>query len=443
MMLALLAHLALASETDELAGVLRDTAARATPAVIRLDVDKSLTYCAELDELAARYDLVWQTDPELDSRATGSGFIVDPSGVVLTNHHVVSAATHIEAVLHDQRRVSATVLGVDPRTDLAVIKLDGDGPWPSLELRTEPVAVGDIVLAIGNPFDFQSTVSLGIVSAIGRRGLSDGEHHPTREIQDYIQTDAAVNPGSSGGPLLDLDGRVMGINTAIFAPQVEQNAGISFAIPATMAARAWSELARTGRVPRPWVGLVVQSAEVASDGRGGAEITRVHANSPAERAGLHRGDTILAVDGEATPSEHELIALLQTRVPNQAVSLHLRRGAIDERDVVLTPTESREPGPARHETSESAIAYGGLTIVEVDDELRAYFGLGTRPGLVVLAVEPGSASARMGWIAGDMITNASGKEVLHLADLALAKRAPVVLEGWRQQLPLRAIVPAE
>ena len=237
------------STARRLSAAVADVAAKGRAAVVHVQVEKGPAMAPALIELLRENGVNGPAGAQVMREATGSGFIVSRDGRVWTNHHVVEGALSIHVVLDDQRRFAATMVGSDPRTDLAVLQIDGKGPFDTVPIGdSSAVRVGDLVLAVGNPFDFQSSVSLGVVSATGRRGLSD------REIQDYIQTDAAVNPGNSGGPLLDLDGRVIGINTAIYSPGVEQNSGVSFAIPIDMAARIVADLEAGRPVSRARVG---------------------------------------------------------------------------------------------------------------------------------------------------------------------------------------------
>ncbi|MFT7519136.1 MAG: serine protease Do, partial [Kiritimatiellia bacterium] len=281
----------------------------ARQAVVHVRVRKGRGLAPGLQELLRGLNVELPNAEGDLGEASGSAFIVSADGRVITNQHVVNGAVEIVLVLYDQRRVTAHVVGMDHRTDIAVLRIDSPGPYPWLRLGdSDRVQVGQAVVAIGNPFDFESTVTAGIVSATGRRGLSP------REIQDYIQTDAAVNPGNSGGPLLNLRGQVVGVNTAIYSKGAEQNSGISFAIPSNMALRVADELEHQGRVRRARIGLDARSVD-AVDGdetRSGAEVVWVVPDSPAHDAGLRRGDVVVSVNEEPISSVSELRALVRT-----------------------------------------------------------------------------------------------------------------------------------
>lgn len=420
---------------------LRHVSKEATPAVVRFEVDKREARCPELEELMQRHLLGAEGAGEPTGAATGSGFIVDPSGVVLTNEHVVNSAVSIEAILSNQQRVPVRVVATDPRTDVAVLQIDAPGPFPWLELAdSDEVAVGDLVVAIGNPFDFDSTVTFGIVSAMGRRGLSE------REIQDYIQTDAAVNPGNSGGPLIGLDGRVVGLNTAIYAPGNDQNSGISFAIPANMLTRVRADLEAAGRVRRPWLGMAVETVGDVDVRRSvrGAEVQRVVPDGPAEAAGVRRGDVIVAVDGEPTPSRSALRALVIAQEVGARLDVEVMRGGERRRLKLVTAEERRiDSGPKTF--PEDVLGWGGMTVADPTDAIRAHFGVATDRGVIVLRVDEDSPAARMGIVPGDLILQVGKKPVYDLVTLREELDGPSVVRPvtlGRGGDTLYAIVPA-
>jgi len=390
--------------------VLADLAEQAIPAVVLVQVDRQRPLCPELQELVHDLGLPRLGRAWGEGEASGSGVIVAPDGRVITNAHVVNGAVGVTLVLSDQRRLPARVVGSDPRTDVAILQIDAEGPFPWLPLGdSSQVRVGDVVLAVGNPFEFQSTVTMGIISATERRGMDE------REIQDYLQTDAAVNPGSSGGPLLDLNGEVIGINTAIYAPNVDQNSGISFAIPANLVRRVVEDLDRRGRVSRSWVGLVTRTvSEVDGDPTlHGAEVLRVIPDSPSERAGLRRGDIVVEVDGEAIPSEGALKSLVLVREVGTALRFVATR---DQRrvEIVVVTGEEHDMGVGLEDLPDDAVYWGGMFLANPEDALRAHFGVGQDRGLLVVRIDPHSPAYRLGLKTGDLLLEMSGHPVTGL-----------------------------
>jgi serine protease Do len=328
-------------------------------------------------------------------RGVGSGVIVDPTGVVLTNHHVIERADEIELTLADGRSFRGVVIGRDPKTDLAVVKVDADQELPVARLGdSDRVKVGQWAVAIGNPFGLGHSLTVGVVSGVGRGELG------LSTFEDYIQTDASINPGNSGGPLLNIRGEVIGINTAINPV----GRGIGFAIPINMAKEVMQQLMETGRVVRGYLGVVIQtmSAELASKfevgENGGVLIGDILRGSPAESAGLKRGDVILAFAGRPVHKMQELQRLVASTRPGTPVQLNIRRDR-QEQQVALEIGELRDLEPK----AEAAGSRYGLTLDAVTRELVKQFNLKTDEGVVITNVETGSPGARDGLRKGDVI----------------------------------------
>jgi serine protease Do len=264
-------------------------------------------------------------DPAGRVVARGSGVIVSSDGYVLTNHHVVAGSDRVLVTLADRRELPARLVGSDPHTDIAVLKIEGDKLSPAPLGDSTKVRVGQFCLAMGNPFGVGQTVTMGIIGAVsrGRMGITDYE--------DFLQTDAAINPGNSGGPLVDVEGRVIGVNTAILTTGGGGNEGVGFAVPSDLARAVMDQLVRGGRVVRGWLGVGVEDVSPAqAEARGGslegALVSDVTPGSPAAKAGLQRGDIIVALDGEPIPDGRALRLRIAEKPPNSTVRLDVIRG---------------------------------------------------------------------------------------------------------------------
>lgn len=338
----------------------------------------------------------------------GSGVIVSPDGYILTNYHVVGHADEIHVTLMDKREFTAKVVGTDPKTDLALIKIDADGPLPYASLGdSNKVEVGDWVIAIGNPFGFHLTVTAGIVSA-KRRALGGN-------YDSFIQTDASINPGNSGGPLFDTVGQMIGINTAIYSSN-GSNAGIGFAIPVDLAKSVMEQLKEHGRVIRGWLGVDIQAMTpdlAKSFGLSqptGALVADVNKDGPAPKAGVQRGDVIVKFSGHVVHNEQELPEIVAqspigTTVPLEVVrdgkhrTLHLRIGELHEHEVASV---QRRGHPA---------AKWGLAVQTLTPQIAQELGLEEERGVVVRDVLPDSAAGDAGLQAGDVILRMDHKQV--------------------------------
>jgi len=347
------------------------------------------------------------------AQGLGSGVLVDPSGIIITNDHVIRGASAIHVVLADGRELEAEVVGSDANNDVAVLKVKSKEPLPAAKLGTSAdLMIGETVVAIGSPFGLSKTVTSGVVSATGRTFKADG-----RTYNDFIQTDAAINPGNSGGPLLNVDGDVIGINTAIFASAQ----GIGFAIPADKVRRIMDELTRFGKVRPAWVGLEVQglsprlARQLGWDRTYGVVATDVEPGSPAEQAGVRRGDVLAEMGGSRISDAEDYITRARGYPARAAFPLVVfREGA--QRTLQVTPTEFP---PQLVE----ALGWNRL-------------GLRVKPvrgAMAVQAVRPGSAADDVGLEPGDLIMRVNNQPV---AEPASFQEALLTARGTRSVLLL-------
>ncbi|RMG09989.1 MAG: DegQ family serine endoprotease [Planctomycetota bacterium] len=355
--------------------------------------------------------------PHFKQRGQGSGFIVSRDGTILTNNHVVGGADTIRVKLPDGRQFSAKVVGTDPQTDVAVIRLEGDvGDLPTLPLGdSDRLQVGEWVLAVGNPFGLAQTVTAGIVSAKGRSRMGIVDY------EDFIQTDAAINPGNSGGPLLNLRGEVVGINTAIFSRSGGYQ-GIGFAIPVNLARRVEQQLVETGKVTRGYLGVLIQdlTPELAESlgisGRKGVVVSEVSQGSPAAEAGLEVGDVILSLDGKTVEDVNWLRNTVSMTPPGTAVRLRVfRDGSERELSVTLGTLPANASAQSQSREAEEGSAFG-ITAGELTPDLAKQLGLPLGQGVVVRSVDPDSPAALAGISPGDVIVRVGSTEVHSLAD---------------------------
>jgi serine protease Do len=344
------------------------------------------------------------------TRSLGSGFIMSKDGYVVTNNHVVAQAETIEVILRgEEDPVSAEIVGRDPETDLALIKIDVDRDLPVLEFgSSEEADVGEWVVAIGNPFGLDHSVTSGIVSAKGRI-IGAGA------FDDFIQTDASINPGNSGGPLLNMDGEVIGINTAIVAT----GQGIGFAVSSDLARDVIQQLRDKGKVARGWLGVTIQPVDeklakaLGLDEARGALIASVSQGDPAAEAGLQAGDVITAVDGEPIEDSQELVRTIASMKPGQDVSLKVwrkgesmtRQVTLGERDLQRQAEAEQQPSP---QPDESRL---GLAVKPVGEREARALGMEEARGLLVSGVAPGSPAQEAGLAPGDVILEVNQQTV--------------------------------
>jgi serine protease Do len=349
-------------------------------------------------------------------QSLGSGFIIDRDGTILTNNHVVDNAQKITVKLSDGRGFEARVIGRDPKTDIAIIKIDAKGDLPSAPLGdSDRLEVGEWVMAIGNPFGLDSTVTSGIVSAKGR-------HIGAGPYDNFIQTDASINPGNSGGPLINLRGEVVGINTAIFS-QSGGNIGIGFATPINSAKEIVPELKSKGKITRGWLGVSIQNVTpdlantLGLEKSRGALVAEVLKDGPAERAGIKVGDVIVDFDGTEIKDSNELPAIVARTRPDKQVRVKLLRDK-KELSIPVTINELKETAVVASAKGEKGEL--GLTVQKMTPELAESLNLDKAQGVVITSVEPGSAADEAGLQKGDVIVEVDRKPVRDVGDFRKA-----------------------
>ena len=398
---------------------------RATPAVVNVstvgarvsngDDDRYREFFG--DELYERY---FGRRPREDGRTSGSGVIVDPKGYILTNNHVIENAREITVRLSDSRKFPAKLVGRDPKTDLAVLKVDAPAPLPAAELAdSDRLRVGQWAIAIGNPFGLDRTVTVGIISATARNRVGVATY------ENFIQTDASINPGNSGGPLLNLDGKVIGINTAIVAA----GQGIGFSIPINEAKAVMAQLIAKGRVVRGWLGVVIQDVtdELASSfgvkEREGVLVADVMKGGPAETAGLRAGDVVVELDGTRIREVPDLQRRIAGVAPGQKVRLVVvRDGARQPVTVAIGEMPSEEPTLLAQAGAEGF----GLQIEPLAPGAAERLNLPVSQGVLVVDVAAGGPADRAGLRRGDIILEVARQPVADAQSFgqALAAVAP-------------------
>lgn len=359
---------------------------------------------------------------ERRERALGTGVIVSPEGYIVTNNHVIRNATSVEVMLYDKRTFKAKVVGADPQTDIAVMKIEASS------LRTAPLAdsttlhVGDVVMAFGNPFGFDFTVTRGAVSALGRPAPGAGE------LADYIQTDAAINPGNSGGPLVNVRGQVVGINTWIVPGQGPGGQGgfigIGFAIPSNTVKHVIQDLIKTGKVSRGYLGVTIRGLDDAMARQfkvpdtSGALVEDVAPGGPGEKAGLRSGDVIRKLDGHTVSGAGELTAMVTNTSPSTAVTLDILR---DGKPLTLKATLGERPANLSARAglgkAPSEGTLRGITVQNLTPSLREQLGLPSSVrGVVISEIDPNSPAAQAGLQPGDVIESINRQPLNSVAE---------------------------
>jgi serine protease Do len=362
----------------------------------------------------------FEVPKERREQSLGSGVIVDAGGLIITNNHVVEKADEIKVLLGDKREFKGKVVGTDPKTDIALIKIDAKGlpavPWGD----SDKLQVGEYVLAIGNPFGLNQTVTMGIVSAVGRANVGIAEY------EDFIQTDAAINPGNSGGALVNVRGELVGINTAIFS-QSGGYMGVGFAVPSNMAKSVMDNLVKSGKVTRGWLGVSIQDVtpdlakQFAIPEAKGALVTDVLENSPSAKAGIQQGDVIVSYDGKPVDNPGGL----RNHVAQTLVGKKVKVGVIREKKekefevtIVEQPKDISRKGeeePAASEEISTALA--GIEVGDLTSDLSRRYGLSKADkGVLITRIEPGSTAAESGLREGDLVVEINRQTVKSVKD---------------------------
>ena len=365
--------------------------------------------------------------PHRPEQSAGSGVILDPNGYIVTNNHVVEGATQITVTLSDRREFPAKIIGTDPKTDLAIIKIEAKDLSSMKWADYDELQVGDVVLAVGSPFGLSSTVTLGIISALGRGNVGIADY------EDFIQTDAAINPGNSGGALVNMQGKLIGINTAIFS-RTGGSEGIGFAIPSSIATDIVDSLTKTGKVVRGWMGVAIQEITPAlaksfklPEQRKGVLISDVNENGPSHTAGMRRGDVVISFNGKEVQSVSQLRNLVaRMGVGKDADIKILREGKEQVLKVKVAERPSdevlakREPAPsaAPSETvkpPDNVLA--ALRVQLLDAAMQSQLNIPAKTtGVVVSSVESGSPAEAAGLQRGDVIQEVNHEVVKSLED---------------------------
>lgn len=415
-----------------------DVVKKAKPAVVHIRVEKNVEQSGSFH--GQQYDEMFnnpfferffgpqfrQQNPnsprrERKQQGQGSGFIISKDGYILTNNHVVEGADKISVMLSDERKFTAELIGADPQSDVALIKIQDGGKLPTLPLGdSDALEDGEWVIAIGNPFGLSQTVTVGVVSATGRSSVGINEY------ENFIQTDAAINPGNSGGPLLNIDGEVIGINSALFS-RTGGYMGIGFSIPINMVKAIQSQLKNEGKVTRGWLGVVIQNVDenlarsFGLDKAEGILVSEVQPGSPAEDADVQQGDVILKLNDNKLVDVADLRNRVALLLPNSVGKLEIiRDGKKKTIDVHIgeRPGDPRQLGSS--DSGKSSIEQFGLAFQDLTPELAERLGYEQKEGVIVSQVEPGSPASSAGMRPGQLVEEVNKQIVKNVKELKRA-----------------------
>lgn len=427
-------------------GSFADLAESVLPAVVNITVTKTVEAPAGIEDFLRRFDPrrgeegAAPTPPRRRATGGGTGFVIESSGIVITNNHVIEEAEDITVRLQSGEEFKAELIGKDPPTDLAVLRIKADRKLPSLRFgNSDEARIGDWVLTVGSPFGLGGSVTAGILSARNRdinTGLYD----------DFLQTDAPINPGNSGGPMINMKGEVIGINTAIFSPS-GGNAGVGFAIPSNLAQSVIAQLQKSGKVQRGWLGVSFQpiTRELADslglDKVEGVLVASVVAGGPADKGGIQSGDIILDYNGQRITPTNRLPALVaETEIGKTVKVVVMRKNKRQTLNVKIAERDESQVeasfGPGGSPDSGAEVTILGMTLGELTPEVRGSLGISEEvQGAVVLFVEQGSPAQSQGLRRGDVIVAVSLEDVKGPAEVA--KRVDEVRKSKRPSVLLR------
>ncbi len=410
---------------QKLSQAFSEIAEKSAPSVVYIETERVLSRpSTPFDFFGDEFFKHFFSPPRYRERGAGSGFIISPDGYIVTNNHVIEGAQKITVKLLDGRTFKGEVVGKDPFSDIALLKIPAKNLTPLPLGNSDMLRVGEWVMAIGNPFGLTHTVTVGVISAKGRSGIG------ITDVEDFIQTDAAINPGNSGGPLLNLKGEVIGVNSAIFT-RSGGYMGIGFAIPINLVKNIVEQLKTKGKVERGWLGVVIQdltpelAKELGLKASEGVLITEVVPNSPASKAGLKENDVIFSFNGRGVKNAAELRSLVLQTKPGTTVEIEILRGE-EKRKIKVTiepPKRGMLTSKAEMEELQSLLEEFGFNVANLSPEVRRRFGIPSEvKGVVIIEVYPSSPADYADLRPGMVIDEVNKRKVTNLSEFYEAFR---------------------